>query len=214
VLPSIALLFGVGIRFVYRVFSNASSQIVRYFPPTFIVIITFLSTLVAHWDILYQYTPDEITRRIYGSCPFTYSSLIAELIKEKTSKEERVAIIGDEPQFLFYSQRRSATSFLYTFSLIEEQPFAEQFRLEMMHQVESVAPKLLIYTHTVLDYFKKSKGQKELDNWFLDYTRLYYNPTARFEYFCDDTLLITDPAKMQKEPTHIFWVQIYERREK
>jgi len=213
VLPSIALLFGIGIRFVYRAFSNASSRIVRYFPPTFIVVITFLSTIVAHWDILYQYTPENVTRMIYGSCPFTYSPLIADLIKEKTSKEDRVAIIGNEPQFLFYSQRRSATPYIYTFSLIEDQPFTEQFRNEMIHQIESAAPKLLIYTHTVLDYFDRSKGQKELDKWFLDYSRLYYNPTARFEYFCDDTLLITDSTRIQKKPTHIFWIQIYERRE-
>jgi len=212
-LPSIALLFGVGIRFVYRVFSTASLKLIRYFPPTFIVVMTFLSTLAAHWDILYQYTPENVTRMVYGSCPFTYSSLIAELIKEKTSKEDRVAIIGNEPQFLFYSKRRSATSFIYTFSLIEDQPFTEQFRLEMIHQVESAAPKLIIYTRTVLDYSDKSKGQKELDKWFLDYTGLYYNPTARFEYFCDDTLLITDSAQIQKTPAHTFWIQIYERRE-
>jgi len=214
VLPSIALLFGVGIRFVYNIFSTASSHLIRYFPPTFVVIMTFLSTLIAHWDILYQFTPEKVTRIIYGSCPFPYSSIIAEIIKEKTLKGDRVAIIGNEPQLLFYSQRRSATSFIYTFSLIEEERFAEQFRLEMIHQVESVAPKLFIYTRTMLDYYEKSQGQKELDKWFLDYTKLYYNPIARFEYFCGDTLLVTDTTQMQKMPTHTFWISIYKRREK
>ena len=212
VLPAVALLFGIGIRYIFYIFSNSSSVVVRFFPPIFIVVMTFLGTLVAHWDVLYQFSPDKVTRIVYGSCPFTYSSMIAKLIREKTSKEDRIAIIGSEPQFLFYSQRRSATSFIYTFSLVEDQPFAEQFRHEMIHQVESVAPKLLIYTHTMLDDYDKSQGQKELDKWFLDYAKLHYNLIARFEYFCDDTLLITDPTLMLKTPTHLFWISIYERR--
>ena len=212
VLPGIALLFGIGIRFIYRVFSVGSSPLVRYIPPTFIIIITLVSTLIAHRDVLFQYSPDRVTKMIYGSCPFTFSSMIAKLIREKTSKEERIAIIGNEPQFLFYSQRRSATSFIYTFSLVEDQPFAEQFRQEMIHQVEKAVPKLLIYTHTTLDYFEKSKGQKDLDDWFLGFAKSHYNPIARFEYLYDDTLLITDPKRMLKMPTHLFWISMYERR--
>lgn len=212
VLPGIALLFGIGIRFIYRVFSVGSSPLVRYIPPTFIIIITLVSTLIAHRDVLFQYSPDRVTKMIYGSCPFTFSSMIAKLIREKTSKEERIAIIGNEPQFLFYSQRRSATSFIYTFSLVEDQSFAEQFRQEMIHQVEKAVPKLLIYTHTTLDYFEKSKGQKDLDDWFLGFAKSHYNPIARFEYLYDDTLLITDPKRMLKMPTHLFWISMYERR--
>ncbi|MBN1398297.1 MAG: hypothetical protein JXA06_09735 [Bacteroidetes bacterium] len=212
VLPITALLFGIGIRLVYRIFYKSSSLLLRLFTPNFIAVITFFSIIAAHWDILYQYTPEEVTRRVYGSCPFNYSSRIAELIKEKSSEEDKVAIIGNEPQFLFYSQRRSVTSFIYTFSLVEEQPFAEQFRLEMISQIETASPRLLVYTNTVLDYFNKSRGQSELDKWFADYTQLYYDPVARFEYFCDDTLLITDTLQIKEKPASIFWIQIYERK--
>jgi hypothetical protein len=212
VLPGVALLFGIGIRFIFRFFSAASSPLVRYLTPTLIITITLLSTLIAHRDVIFQYSPDRVTKTVYGSCPFTYSSMIAELIKERTLKEDKIAIIGSEPQFLFYSQRRSATSFIYTFSLVEDQPFAEQFRHEMFRQVETAVPKLLIYTHTMIDYYDKSQGQKELNKWFLDYTKLHYTPIARFEYYCDDTLLITDSTLVQKMPTHFFWISIYERR--
>ena len=206
------MLFGIGIRFIYRAFSAASSPLVRNFPPTFILTVTLLSTLIAHRDVLFQYSPDRVTKTIYGSCPFTFSPMIAQLIMEKTSEKDRIAIIGNEPQFLFYSHRRSATSFIYFFSLVEDQPFAEQFRHEMMRQVDSAAPKLLVYTHTTLNYFEKSKGQKELDEWFFRYAKMHYTPIARFEYLYDDTLLLTDPARMLKMPTHLFWISLYERR--
>ncbi len=213
VLPAAALFFGIGIRYIFHVFSIASMPAVRFFPPIFIAAISFFGTIVAHWDVLYQFSPDKVTRITYGSCPFQYSPMIAKLIREKTSKEDRIAIIGNEPQFLFYSQRRSATSFIYTFSLVEDQPFAERFRREMIHQVESTAPKLLIYTHTTFNYFEKSKGQAELDKWFLGFAKAQYRPIGRFEYIYDDTLFITDPILLMNSPKQLFWISIYERQE-
>lgn len=114
---------------------------------------------------------------------------------------------------MFYSQRKSATSFIYLYSLFEDQPFAEQFRLEMIQQIESVAPRILVYTHILPEWYKKSKGEKEINKWFFNYIKSRYIPIARFEYFCDnDTLLITNPNLLTKEPTHLHWISIYEKQ--
>jgi hypothetical protein len=211
VLPAVALLFGIGIRFIFHFFSIASLPIVRYFPPIFVVTIAILGTIAAHWDILYKFTPAEVTQTVYHQHPFPYSTLIANIIREKTSREDRIAIIGNEPQFLFYSHRRSATSFIYFFSLVEEQPLAEQFRFEMIHQVESTAPKLIIFTHVTPEWYKRPKCWEELDKWFFSFAKLYYTPIARFEYNnLKNTLLITDANSLLRKPTHLFWITIYE----
>jgi hypothetical protein len=213
ILPAVAILFGVGIRFIFHFFSTASLPITRYFPPVFIVTIAMFGTLASHWDVLYTFSPAEVTRTVYGASPFPFSSLIAKLIQEKTSKNDRIAIIGSEPQFLFYSQRKSATSFMYTYSLTEDQPFAEQFRLDMIHQVESAMPKLLVFTQVKPEWYKKTTGEMELTAWFSHFTKVQYISTARFEYSSsDDTVLITNPTLLVNKPTHIFWISMYERR--
>jgi hypothetical protein len=84
----------------------------------------------------------------------------------------------------------------------------------MIHQVESTSPKLLIYTHVLPEWYKKSKGEEEINKWFFNFARSHYTPIARFEYFCDDTLLITDAAQMQKMPTYFYWISIYEIHKK
>jgi hypothetical protein len=213
VLPAVALFFGIGIRYIFHVFSSASSSIVRYLPPIFVITIAILGTIAAHWDVLYEFSAPKVTQTVYNQHPFSFSEIIAKIIKEKTSKEDRIAIMGNEPQFLFYSQRRSATSFIYTYSIAEDQPFAEQFRLEMMHQVESVTPKLLIYTNIQPEWYKKPKCMEELDEWFMNYSKLYYTMVARFEYNnIADTLLITDTKNLSMKPTHLFWITIYETK--
>ncbi|MCX6122462.1 MAG: glycosyltransferase family 39 protein [Ignavibacteriales bacterium] len=211
ILPAVALLFGIGVRFIFRVFSPASSFIIRYFPPIFIVTIAILGTLAAHWDVLVQFSPAQVTTTRYGQNPFLYSSMIGELIKEKTSKDDRIAIIGSEPQFLFYSQRRSVTSFIYTYALVEDQPFAEQFRSEMIRQVESATPKLLIFPQVIPEWYTISNGEKEINRWFYNFAKLHYTQVARFEYSSsEDTILVTDPTLITKKPTHLFWISIYE----
>jgi len=212
VLPAAALLFGIGVRSIFYFFSAASWPIVRYGPPLFIVTIAILSTITAHWDVLYHFSPVDVTQTVYPLYPFPYSVRIAEIIKEKTSKEDKIAIVGNEPQFLFYARRRSATSFIYTYSLGEDKPLAEQFRFEMMHQVESALPKILIFTNIQPGWYKKPKGWEELDNWFFSFAKLHYTLFARFEYFHNDTLLITDTSSLLNKPTHLFWITMYEIR--
>jgi hypothetical protein len=82
----------------------------------------------------------------------------------------------------------------------------------MIRQVESTAPKLLIFTHVIPEWYKKSKGEEELNRWFFSFAKSHYTPIARFEYVYNDTLLVTDPALLLKEPTHLFWISIYEIR--
>jgi hypothetical protein len=212
-LPAIALLFGIGIRFIYQLFSTASSLIVRYLPPTLTVIIALLGTFISHWDVLIQFSIPKVTETVFHNNPFPYSVRIAEIIKEKTSKTDRIAIFGNEPQFLFYSQRKSATSFIYLFSLVEEQPLDKQFRLEMIKQVESAFPKVLVFNQVQSEMGKKSNEWETLNDWFFNFAKSYYTLTARFEYLnINDTLLITDPVLLTKKPTHLFWISIYEKR--
>jgi len=212
-LPVSALLFGIGIRSLFRLFSTSSIPLIRYGPPTIVVIVAFLGTLAAHWDVLVQFSIPQVTETVYQIYPFPYSVRIAEIIKEKTSKEDRIAIIGNEPQFLFYSQRKSATTFMYTYPLGEDQPLAEQFRREMIHEVESYRPRLLVYTNLQPESYKKPVGWEKLDSWFFNFTKSHYTLTVRFEYLnIRDTLLVTDPILLAKKPTHPFWISMYEQR--
>jgi 4-amino-4-deoxy-L-arabinose transferase-like glycosyltransferase len=214
ILPAVALLFGVGIRFIFQLFSIASLSVVRYLPPVFILAVSILGTIASHRDVLFQFSPAQVTAIRYGNNPFLFSSMIAEIIKNETSKEDRIAIIGNEPQFLFHSQRRSATSFIYTYSIVEDQPLAEQFRFEMISQVESAYPKLLVYTHFIPDWYSKPRGETELNKWFFDYSKTHYNPIVRLEYnSSSDTLLIKDPILLLQEPTHLFWITIYKKKD-
>lgn len=82
-----------------------------------------------------------IARAIYGRNPFQESVEVARYIRERTRPDERVAVTGSERQIYFYSGRRSATGYIYTYPLMELQPYATATQRQMIHEVEAVDPR-------------------------------------------------------------------------
>jgi hypothetical protein len=108
----------------------------------------FAVTLTYAWperDYLLSMSPREVSRSIYGVNPFLEAPVIAQYIKERTSKDDRIAVLGSEPEIFFYADRLSATAYVYTYPLVEGQPYAERMQAEMIRQVESAGPKYLVF---------------------------------------------------------------------
>ena len=51
--------------------------------------------------------------------PFVESAVIADYLSRHTTPDQRVAVIGSEPQIYFYAKRRAATGHIYTYPLVE-----------------------------------------------------------------------------------------------
>jgi hypothetical protein len=105
-------------------------------------------TLSSAWterDYLFSMTPREVSRSIYGLNPFPEAEAIAGYIRERTGKDDRIAVLGSEPEIFFYADRLSATRYIYTYPLVEGQPYAERMQAEMIRQVESAGPKYLVF---------------------------------------------------------------------
>jgi len=51
---------------------------------------------------------------------------VAKLLRENSADTARVAVMGSEPEIYFLSRRHSATGYIYTYGLMEPQPFARR----------------------------------------------------------------------------------------
>jgi hypothetical protein len=87
-----------------------------------------LLPLAAHRGYLLAGSPARIARAIYGMNPFPESLVIAQWIAQNSQPEDRVLIVGSEPQILFYARRSSATRYMYFYPLTGEFPDARERR--------------------------------------------------------------------------------------
>ena len=109
----------------------------------------FVMRNAATWFIQ---TPDEVCRKLYGLSPFPESPEIARYIEERTRPDDTIAVLGSEPQIFFLAHRRSASGYIYFYSLTEPQPMSRAMRDEFFHEVESAKPKYVVYDHTFFSW--------------------------------------------------------------
>lgn len=214
-LPAAALMVGIGARFLFLVFSNLQITALRIAFPAVCVGMAFVGSIGSHADVFFRFTPAEVTRATYGGNPFIEAPMISTFIKERTRPHDKIAIIGNEPEILFYSQRRSVTGHIYIYALMEEHPYADRLQQEMIREIESGAPKLLVYTHVLPEWYKKFEAEERLLQWLWAFTDKHYKLLARLEYTPGGNLpqFLTEETALSKKPQQVYWLSIYERIE-
>ena len=91
---------------------------------------------------LFADDPVRFSGLIYSGNPFPESLEIAKFIKARTTPDDRIAVLGSEPQIFFYARRRSATGYIYTYSLMENHEYALAMQKEMIAEVEAVEAEI------------------------------------------------------------------------
>ncbi|PYL15207.1 MAG: hypothetical protein DME30_11830, partial [Verrucomicrobia bacterium] len=142
VLPAVSLLAGVAV--------TAALDTIRVGAQNFRFAVLLLFGFALAWpmwaeaDFFFERSLAEANRMVNGTNPFPESIKIGEYIRAQSSGSDTIAVLGSEPQIYFYSRRHSATGYIYTYGLMEPQPYAHQMQQEMMREIETAHPKFLV----------------------------------------------------------------------
>jgi Dolichyl-phosphate-mannose-protein mannosyltransferase len=128
-------------------------------------------SLIASGDVLFQLTPEEACRRVYGANPFPEAEEIARYIAGHCPPEARIAVLGSEPEIYFYSHRRAATGYIYTYPLMEPQPFASEMQRDMIREIENAAPEYLVFVSAPASWAARPESDPTLFTWMGRYCR-------------------------------------------
>jgi hypothetical protein len=145
-LPSVALLAGA-VTATIETFARSWSR------PAVALVIAALPSLyvLGHYAVserayLFTLTPEQVSRLVYRWNPFVEAREIGWYIRAHSEPGDRVAVLGNEPEILFYARRRPATGYIYTYALVEPQPFASRMQREMIREVEAARPAFVVFT--------------------------------------------------------------------
>jgi hypothetical protein len=131
-------------------------------------------TLYNQREYLFELSPEEICRKVYTGNPFPESLRIAEFIRGNTRPDVPIAVIGSEPQIYFYSDRRSATKYIYTYPLMELQPYAMQMQEEMIAQIETANPEFVVFVNVPMSWMARPNSVGKIFGWFNSYLFTHY----------------------------------------
>jgi hypothetical protein len=174
ILPVIAMLTGVGVSAATEKFAEHFRTRWVLFLPGLVFLICFGVTVFVQRQPLFLMSPLAVFESTYPESPFFATAQVADYVKTHTTAMDRIAVLGSEPEIYFYSQRHSATGYLYMYSLIVRQKYTARMREELLSELANNKPEYIVYVD-VWDSWGERRGvaQAEL---FL----------ARLQQFMDD----------------------------
>jgi hypothetical protein len=137
----------------------------------------FALTAWQNREVWFELTPHQVARRLYTLNPFPESAPVADYLREHTAPDERIAVIGSEPQIYFHARRRSATGYIYMYALTEPLPLAQKMRDDFIREVETAKPRYLVFVDITGSWVSLSVTDKSILTWWNQYVQ-NYDPVA------------------------------------
>lgn len=171
--PALSLLVGIAIHYLHEVGLRRAGALVGFLPFVLFAALFFYG-LNRHQAVLFQESPEKISLRMYGrGNPFQESVEIGKYIRANSTPEDKIAVIGSEPQIYFYSRRLPATGYMYTYPLMENQPYSLEMQQEMIAEVERNKPKFLVYVNVPFSWLRKDGSPGDIFTWYSQYRNQY-----------------------------------------
>jgi hypothetical protein len=169
--PALAWLASRGLVALAELAAVRSLGTLRWVLPCVVLVAAVGQPLYASRAVLFELAPVQVSRAIYGRNPFPESVEVARYLRDHSASGDRVAVIGSEPQIYFYSARRSATGFIYTYPLMERQPYAAMMQQDMIREIETAAPRFLVFVSAVRSWNARPGSDQTIFRWFEAYQR-------------------------------------------
>jgi hypothetical protein len=124
--------------------------------PVLYFAVVFGISVRGQYKTYFHLDPAALNRKIFGHDPFSEAVAAGSYIKTHSSEQDTIGLFGSEPEICFYSARHCASSYLYTYPLMEKQKFARQMQAEMIEQVQDARPRFLIYADVARSWGTKA----------------------------------------------------------
>ncbi|HET8965017.1 MAG TPA: glycosyltransferase family 39 protein [Candidatus Acidoferrum sp.] len=172
--PVLAILAGAGVSAAAGLLRRVKVTKAWAFVPIIVFMLAFANALYADRGTYFTQSPYAAIREIYGVNPFPEAVAIADYIRRNSDQNARIAVLGSEPEIFFYAQRHSATGYIYTYALVEEQSYASVMQSEFIREVEASAPEFIVSVFINQSWLRRSRSDDLIFRWADTYVREHY----------------------------------------
>ncbi len=144
-MPAAALCAGIGVSAARQSLLERGFGTPAAWIPVLYFAVVFGISVRSQYKTFFHLDPASLSRKILPHDPVAEAAAASSYIKEHSSNHDTVGIFGSEPEICFYSARHCASSYLYTYPLLEKQRYARQMQDDMMQQVRDARPRFLVY---------------------------------------------------------------------
>jgi hypothetical protein len=204
-LPAVALLFGLALATAWNV-----SAPWRYGAIVGALVALFLP-FIGQRNYFLASTPTALSREIYGGNPFPEAIEVARYIEANSTPDEPVAVLGSEPEIFFYSHRRSATTLIYGYPLLEHHPFAHAMQETMAHEIEDRRPKFIVFMNVPTSWVIRPDSDRFIFEWADAYLARNYQLDGIADILASGSEYVWGPTALNYQVRSPYYVSVFRR---
>ena len=173
-LPGMALLAGAAVSGLCRWWEQKACPVKFQNWPVWVYAFTMAVTVLTCANIWFvQDVKTQVSRTTYGADPFPEAEEVAKFIRANSPPSAPMAVLGSEPELYFLSRRHSVTGYIYTYGMMEPQPFARRMQKEMIHDIETAQPGFIIFVDAPMSWFRQPDSDLSIFKWWDSYQTNY-----------------------------------------
>ncbi len=170
VLPALALLTGVAVsRGLYLLKHDQTIELFLALPILGVFGISVCAALIGHGAVWLTLPVDQSMRSIFGTTLFADAARVGDYLKAHTGKDDRIAVLGSEPEIYFHARRRAATGHIYTYPLMDERPYALKLQEQMIAEIERARPAYVVYVDDPFSWLTRPNSPQRIFEWWKAY---------------------------------------------
>ncbi len=175
-LPALALLAGLVVSAAVE--SPGSGPLMLFRRSAWIPFVAcWAAAAFSHRFLFLDQSPEEACAGTYFANAFEVYPVAGDYLRNHTPANATIAVLGSEPELMFYARRRSVTGYIYMYDLVRDQPYRADMEREMKDQVEQGRPDYFVFVNGQLSWFPTdAKAFDSIVEWMEKYTDHFYEP--------------------------------------
>ncbi len=143
-LPAVSILVGLAVSCATEALHKWKQSPVLSAVPAFLFVLAFYIAVYHQRAFYFEMNAVQACEKTYWPNPFPEILEISNYINRTAPEGAEIAVIGSEPEVYFYTHRRSATGYIYTYPLLEPQRYAVAMQKEMETEIEKSRPEIIV----------------------------------------------------------------------
>ncbi len=171
-LPALGLLAGCAVSGACHLWRRKMGDTRFSQWPTGVYALLLIVTVIKTSDVWSVFSAQG-AHALYGAELFPEAETVAAFIDKNSKPDAQIAVLGSEPEIYFLSHRHSATGYIYTYPLMEPQPFASVMQREMIGEIETNSPEFIVFVNQNFSWVQAPQSDVTIFKWWNDYKTNY-----------------------------------------
>jgi len=173
IVPAASLLAGWGIVDLYRAFKDKGMLKNFLAKAAFAALIALIliSPVLMELDYYVLNSARANVAAIYSGNPFVEALYIADYLRERSSPDDTVLILGSEAEILYYAGRLSAIRFIMMYNVVGNYRHAFEYQKEIKEAVSKKPPSYAVFFKTKLSWLYDDEKSQDFFKWINSYLK-------------------------------------------